>query len=688
MPPEVPNNPRRVAEGEEVLCTDSGLFDSLPLAALLVNTGDCHIEAANPAAWRLYGRSETDFTSLRDLCAPEDTSALIEYLNRPVDAASRRVWTHIRKDGTRLAVELTCAAIQGAASHLRLLLAVDVTERLQTERQAAIFSSLGHQLSASRTPREAARAVAEAADQLFGWDSCLFESCSRDLRRVEIVHGVDTIAGQRVAVTAAVGRPGPVAERVFKEGSVLILRGEEPPSEEEVLPFGDISHLSRSLMAVPLVRDGRIMGVLSVQSYAPNAYTENDLRVLDALAEHCAGAFGRIRAEEEISRLHSELRRHLEELQALFAVAPVGIAVMHDTEGHKVSLNAACAAVLGLPPDTTVLTDLTTRSWPSEIWRDGRKLSLQELPVWEAISTGRPVPMRPLEVHHSHGRVVHCFAAASPLYDESGRPRGSLAVLLDLTERKNAEHEILRLNAELEQRVRERTRQLELANHELESFSYSVSHDLRAPLRSIRGFSEVLLERYSPQLDARGQEFLKRACDSCAHMDHLIEDLLKLSRVNRSELQPERVSLSAMASEILEELRKAEPGREAHLVIAPDVTVWGDGRLLRLAMENLLSNAWKFTRKQSHPKIEFGVLTEPEPAFFVKDNGAGFDMAYASKLFGVFQRLHSSSQFPGTGVGLATVQRVIRRHGGRVWAHAELNQGASFYFTLAPGAVS
>jgi len=267
-------------------------------------------------------------------------------------------------------------------------------------------------------------------------------------------------------------------------------------------------------------------------------------------------------------------------------------------------------------------------------------------------------------------------------YDDSGQAKRLAGVGIDITAQKQAELEVVRLNTELERRVHSRTVQLEAANKELEAFSYSVSHDLRAPLRSIRGFSEVLLQRYADKLDNRGREFLRRACESCQHMDMLIEDLLKLSRVGRSELQRRWVDLSALSGKIAAELRQSEPKRSVNFIIAPDLKAQGDERLLRIVLENLLSNAWKFTSHKTKARIEVGFAEAPEPAFFVRDNGAGFDMAYAGRLFGVFQRLHSVSEFPGTGVGLATVQRILNRHGGHAWADGEVENGATFYFTL------
>jgi len=263
-----------------------------------------------------------------------------------------------------------------------------------------------------------------------------------------------------------------------------------------------------------------------------------------------------------------------------------------------------------------------------------------------------------------------------------GERPAAMVTSTDITERVRAQKEIDRLNQDLERRVRERTQQLEAINKELEAFCYSVSHDLRAPLRSIRGFSEVLLERYASQLDFRGREFLRRSCESSQMMDRLIEDLLKLSRVTRTELQRGPVNLSSMANEIAADLCKTEPQRTVQFVIARDLKTEGDEHLLRVALENLLRNAWKFTSKLDAARIEVGSTSEPDRAFFVRDNGAGFDMAYANKLFSVFQRLHSASDFAGTGVGLATVQRIINRHGGRAWAKGEVNQGATFFFTL------
>lgn len=271
------------------------------------------------------------------------------------------------------------------------------------------------------------------------------------------------------------------------------------------------------------------------------------------------------------------------------------------------------------------------------------------------------------------GRIIDVSVMISPVRDASGKIIGASKVARDITDRKRAEEAVARAKDAAE-----------TASRELEAFSYSVAHDLRAPLRGVDGYSQVLLDDYSDKLDEEGKKHLRTVRESAQRMAQLIESLLMLARVTQSEIRRERVDLSALVRTAAKQLQGAQPKRESEFIIADGLVGTGDGRLLGILFDNLLGNAWKFTGKRPKARIEFGRIREAgNEAFFLKDNGAGFDMAYASKLFGVFQRLHKASEFEGTGIGLATVQRIVRRHGGRIWAEGKVDQGATFYFTLA-----
>ncbi|MDT8388547.1 MAG: PAS domain S-box protein [Thiogranum sp.] len=293
------------------------------------------------------------------------------------------------------------------------------------------------------------------------------------------------------------------------------------------------------------------------------------------------------------------------------------------------------------------------------------------LVVMEADHPGNPAQL-PLEISL---RIIR---------DAQGEPQGTLMGLRDLTQQRKIEAELRQHRDNLENLVQQRTAALENANRELEAFSYSVSHDLRAPLRGIDGFSQALLDEYSDQIDEVGQDYLHRVRRASQRLGILIDDLLELSRVGRNQLECRQVNLSRVAASVLKELQEGEPEQQLSAEIESDVTVCGDPVLLRLMMQNLLGNAWKFTSVRQVSEIRFGVQVDEagERVLFVADNGVGFDMTYSSKLFGAFQRLHTGQEFEGTGVGLATVHRIIHRHEGEIWAESKVNEGATFYFTL------
>ncbi|WP_137939056.1 ATP-binding protein [Chitinivorax sp. B] len=280
------------------------------------------------------------------------------------------------------------------------------------------------------------------------------------------------------------------------------------------------------------------------------------------------------------------------------------------------------------------------------------------------------------------GHNVWVSLVASVLTDKSGE-KYLQGYLIDIGARKKVEEQLVHYREHLEELVEARTAALASANNELQAFSYSVSHDLRAPLRTVDGFGQALLEDYGDKLDEQGRDYVHRMRRATQRMGELIDTLLNLARLARSEMHLEMLSLSLLMQSILEELQANEPDRKVEIAIAPEIYVHADGKLLRSAMYNLLSNAWKFTSKAEQPSIEFGVKdAEGRRVYFVRDNGVGFDMALAGKLFGAFQRLHTVQEFEGIGVGLATAQRIIHRHRGEIWAEAEPGKGATFFFTL------
>jgi light-regulated signal transduction histidine kinase (bacteriophytochrome) len=269
---------------------------------------------------------------------------------------------------------------------------------------------------------------------------------------------------------------------------------------------------------------------------------------------------------------------------------------------------------------------------------------------------------------------------------ERKRDQALAALSESETQQRRLAEELAAANQNLERRIRERTAQLEAANKDLEAFSYSVSHDLRAPLRHLEGFSQILLEDCWEKFDEGGRDVLQRIRSTTKRMDELINGILQMSRLTRQEMKRQNVDLAVLAREVERDLRSLQPNRQVEVAVADGLQCTGDRTLLRAVLENLIGNAWKFTSKRAEACIEIGTVGEEDgnTIFLIKDNGAGFNMEYAQKLFGVFQRLHSEQEFPGTGVGLATVQRIIRKHGGRIWAEGSPGEGATFYFTL-PG---
>lgn len=372
--------------------------------------------------------------------------------------------------------------------------------------------------------------------------------------------------------------------------------------------------------------------------------------------------------------LEQKLRESEELSRTIIASEPACVKLV-GIDGKLVDMNAAGLMMIEADDRKEVIgQELTQLVMPE--YRDAFSQLHQRVLAGETGSlefgiTGLKGTRRTLETH------------AAPLRDGNGTIIAVLGVTADITERKRSEEQIRQLNAELEQRVQARTSQLEMANKQLDSFAYSASHDLRTPLRAIDGFSQALLDDCGDMLTPAGREHLARVRAATLRMAQLIDDLLQFSRVTRIEISSGDVDLSKLAHEALAQLAQSEPQRQIEIHVAGSLLARGDARLLAIVMSNLLGNAWKYTSKISNARIEFGAERHTDQTvFYVRDNGAGFDMQYAGKLFGVFQRLHRIEEFPGTGVGLAIVANIVNRHGGHVWADSAPKLGSTFYFTL------
>jgi PAS domain S-box-containing protein len=437
--------------------------------------------------------------------------------------------------------------------------------------------------------------------------------------------------------------------------------------------FAADEHLRRtspkSVLCLPILRQARLIGTLYLENnLAPGAFTQDRRAVIEVLASQAAISLENARIYQALHESEAKYRRIVDTAsEGIVTIAP---------DDEILFVNAMLAEMLGYRAEQIVGRPLTAFMYKEDLSDHRRRMENRRKGLVENYER---------RFRNGAGETVWTLVSASPIFDEAHEYSGSLAMLTDITKRKQSEEAILRLNRDLEQRVAQRTSALESANKELEAFNYTVSHDLRAPLRAIDGYSKILEEDHAEALDADGRRCLGLIRRSGARMERLIDDLLTFSRTSRSVIGKEMVDLAAMAQDVFAELHAAAPGRTIRFILGepPPPPAFCDRSLIRQAMANLLGNAVKYTGSRPEAVIEFsGTEGEGENIYCVKDNGAGFDMRYVDKLFGLFQRLHSDDEFEGTGVGLAIVKRVVERHGGRVWAEGGVGEGAAFSFTL------
>jgi PAS domain S-box-containing protein len=612
---------------------------------LFMDYKDGHILEVNTAAIHAYGYSRDELLSLtiQDLRA-SDTRPLTTDQMAQADARGILFETiHQRKDGTSFPVEVSS---QGATiGGVRTLISIvrDITERKQSEDALLLKDEL-------------LRLTSEIA-KVGGWEFDPETGKGTWTDEVARIHDLDPAleTNLEIGLSFYQGESREKIERAVKEAITLA----QPYDLELEMVTAKGNRKWVRTMALPIARNGKVVKVQGI---------------FQDITE-------RKQIEKALQEAHDDLEKKVQERTAALSQANALLqALMDNIPDHIYFKDLHCrfirnsrsqANLLGLhdPSETVGKTDFDFFPHAAQSYADEQ----------EVMKTGKPHVDFEEWVVWPDGREMWVSTTKMPLRNSEGQTIGIFGISHDITERKRAEQAIRQLNADLE----EQAEKLQAANKELEAFSYSVSHDLRAPLRAIDGYTRILVEDYEPLLDEEGKRVCGVISREARRMGQLIDDLLSFSRLGRKEMYSSKIEMRTLVVSILNELLKEEDRERIDIHMAKLPVAKGDSSLIRQVWFNLLSNAIKFTSKKDRAVIEVGSKTKKdELIYYVQDNGAGFEMEYANKLFGVFQRLHSESEFNGTGVGLAIVQRIIRRHGGRVWAEGEVEKGATFYFAL------
>lgn len=611
------------------------LFELSPVPMWVYDTGSLQVLAVNDLAIKHYGYTREEFGKMRipELYPAEDVPLLMDRIAQRVPGTlSRRLLRHRLKNGDVIEVETTSGPIALGGHQARLVAISDVTQRRQAER-------------ALRESRQRLQTITDNVPALIAYvDS---GQCYRFVNKLhETWYGIPCEAYYGKTMREVLGDDRYEAWRFQIEAA---LSGKTVSGEWQ--SQSATRELFARMTCLPdFGEQGKVEGIYIL------GYDITE----------------RKKAEEALARERTLLRQVIDNL-------PDHIYVK-DRELRYLLVNAPSMKARGITSHDEIVGRSVFDFYPPDA---AAQYDAEDRSIME---TGKTLVNREQFSVQRDGQKKWHLTTKVPMRDVHDAIIGIVGINRDITEIKQGQEVIRELNALLEQRVIERTAQLEAANKELESFAYSVSHDLRAPLRSIDGFSQALIEDYRDVLDQTGAGYLRRVRNASQRMAQLIDDLLELSRITRREMRRESTDFSMLAQEIIADLRKEHPERTVEVSITPGIRLQADANLLRIALDNLIRNAWKFTGKQPRARIEVGMQKrEDGPVYFVRDNGAGFDMSHAGRLFGAFQRLHSEAEYPGTGIGLATVQRVVRRHGGSIWVEAAPGKGATFFFTIGAG---
>jgi len=593
----------------------------------------------------------------------------------------------VRRDGSQFWAMVTVTPIRDEHRRLTgfLKITLDDTERRRAAERISDLTSLYATLS--QVSQLIVRASTRA--ELFGEAvRILVEFARFDLAWI----GLPDAAGALVKVAAAHGpglayargleiplapappaSPGPTAI-AFREARTVVVHdwAEDPvvaPWRERAAPFGLCTSAT-----FPVFEGGRVVAVVVLYSQVPAFFQTERVELLDSLARDLGFALDKMADGRRRIAAEAELRASEELFRASFERA-IAAKSINSPDGRLLRVNEAYCRMLGYEKEELEGRSLEDFTHPED-WA-------ATLPFIASMHAGEATGHRRAKRYlHKDGHSVWGDMSTVMVRDAQGQPLYFVTDIVDITPRKALEEALRELNEDLEARVALRTRQLESANQDLEAFAYGASHDLRAPLRVLGGFAEFLLQEGPALAEAKRDDYLRRIHAGARRMARILDDLLRLARIGQEDFAPAPVDLAAITREVVGDLEEAEPGRAVELSLAASLPALGDVRLLRMLMGNLVGNAWKFTARQAEARIEVGKEPGTPDVFFVRDNGVGFAMAWAGRIFEPFQRLHHGAEFPGTGIGLALADRVVKRHGGRIWARSAPGEGTTLFFTL------
>jgi len=658
-------------QAEQTLQEHTALLDAMYRASpdmIFIHDNDGRILDVNKNAAQRYGYTMEEMRqlSIADVSANPDRLPLVSQCMQQVLNGEELDFEWQARDSNNkfFPVEIRLRKLEGSdtpGAPAVIATIRDITERKRTEES---IKNIAAGVSAESGDAFYQQMVTHLA-KLFGADYAFIGLLDED--NPEIINTLSVFAHGSIAENMSWSLPGTPCAKVIGKGTCCHPRDvQQLYPDDQLLTDMDVD----SFIGVPLFgSDNRPIGLIEILDSKPMELQQQLAEILEIFA-------ARASVELERDRIHRRLENTRQKLALHVQQTPLGV-IEWDTGFCVTDWNPAAEKIFGYSKQEALGKAATELIIPDESLPSAND-------IWQAILKNHGGTRSTNSNITKNKSKITCEWYNTPLVADNGEVIGVASLVSDVTKRINTEIELEIHREHLEELVEQRTTELTNINQELESFSYSVSHDLRAPLRHIDGFSQVLQEDYAEQLDKEGQQQLQRIRNSAQRMGQLIDDLLILSRASRGNVEREPLNLSGMVQDIFNKLQYHDADRKVSISIQRNILTTADHRLVHVLLENLIGNAWKYTSKTGHANISFTSETNEkgETVFCLRDNGAGFDMKYAERLFTAFKRLHSDREFEGTGIGLATVQRIVNRHAGRVWATAKAGKGAAFYFTL------